>query len=63
MEIQVTMLRIDVQENYEATMARFLNDLRLDIAKRLELQLYAEIGKMVDKAMKIEQRLKRRGQP
>ena len=54
MEIRVTMLRTDVQENYEATMARFLNDLWSDIAKRLELQPYAEIGKMVDKAMKIE---------
>ena len=52
-DMEVTMLRVDVQEDYEATMARFLNGLRLEIAKRLELQLYVEIGEMVDKAMKL----------
>ena len=57
------MLRADVQEDHEPTMAWFLNGLQSDIAKRLELQTYVEIGEMVDKAMKIEQILKRRGQP
>ena len=62
-DIEVTMLCADVQEDSKATMAQFLNSLRLKIAKRLELQLYVEIGEMVDKAVKIEQKLKRKGQP
>ena len=52
-DMEVTMLRVDVQEDCKATMARFLNGLKLEIAKRLELQLYVEIGEMVDKAVKL----------
>ncbi|XP_027127804.1 uncharacterized protein [Coffea arabica] len=42
-------------------MARFLNGLRPDIAERVELQHYIELHELVDKAIKVEQRLKRRG--
>ena len=57
------MLRADVQEDHETTMARFFNRLRPSIAERLQLQPYVEIGEMVNKTVKIEQRLKTRGQP
>ncbi|XP_071939939.1 uncharacterized protein [Coffea arabica] len=49
-EMEIPMLRANVQEDPEATMARFLSGLRPDIAERVELQHYI-----------VEQRLKRRG--
>ncbi|XP_071926180.1 uncharacterized protein [Coffea arabica] len=60
-EMEILMLRADVQEDLEATMARFLSWLRPDIAERVELQHYMELHELVDKAIKVEQRLKRRG--
>nr|XP_027090334.1 uncharacterized protein LOC113711368 [Coffea arabica] len=60
-DMEISMLRADIQEDREATMARFLNGLRVEIADQLELQYYVEIEDMVEKAIKIEQRLKRRG--
>ncbi|XP_071906059.1 uncharacterized protein [Coffea arabica] len=60
-DMEISMLRADIQEDREATMARFLSGLRVEIADQLELQYYVEIDDMVDKAIKIEQRLKRRG--
>ncbi|XP_071924800.1 uncharacterized protein [Coffea arabica] len=60
-DMEISMLRADIQEDREATMARFLSGLRAEIADQLELQYYVEIDDMVDKAIKIEQRLKRGG--
>ncbi|XP_071939171.1 uncharacterized protein [Coffea arabica] len=60
-DMEISMLRADIQEDREATMARFLSGLRAEITDQLELQYYVEIDDMVDKAIKIEQRLKRRG--
>ncbi|XP_071918798.1 uncharacterized protein [Coffea arabica] len=60
-DMEISMLRADIQEDREATMARFLSGLRVEIADQLELQYYVEIEDMVEKAIKIEQRLKRRG--
>ena len=52
----------EIKSTLEAIMARFLNGLRPDIVETLELQPYVEISEMVDKTIKIEQSLKRRGQ-
>lgn len=60
-EIEITMIRAEVEEDREATMARFLNGLNQGIANVVELQHYVEIEEMVQKAVKIEQQLKRRG--
>ncbi|XP_071905682.1 uncharacterized protein [Coffea arabica] len=60
-DMEISMLRADIQEDREATMARFLSGLRVEIADQLELQYYVEIEDMVEKAINIEQRLKRRG--
>ena len=60
-EMEVTMLQADIVEDQEATMARFLNGLRSEIAELVELQNYVEIRELVDKASKIEKRKKRRG--
>ena len=60
-EMEILMLRADIHENPDATMAHFLNGLRPEIAEKVELQHYMELHELVDKAMKVEQRLKRRG--
>ena len=42
-EMEIAMIRADVEENREATMARFLNGLNQEIANIVELQHYVEI--------------------
>ncbi|XP_015387941.1 uncharacterized protein LOC107177913 [Citrus sinensis] len=53
-EMEIAMIRVNVEEDREATMARFLNGLNREIADKVELQHYVEIEKMVHKAIKIE---------
>jgi hypothetical protein len=60
-EMEIAMIRADVEEDREATMAHFLNGLNQEIANVVELQHYVEIKEMVQKVVKIEQQLKRRG--
>nr|XP_027124151.1 uncharacterized protein LOC113740831 [Coffea arabica] len=60
-EMEITMLRADIVEDREATMARFLKGLRPEIAELVELQNYVDMPELIDKASKIERRLKRRG--
>nr|XP_027076021.1 uncharacterized protein LOC113699863 [Coffea arabica] len=62
-EMEITMLRADIVEDREATLARFLNGLRPEIAELVELQNYMDMPELIDKASKIERRLKRRGNP
>ena len=50
-EIEIAIIRVNVEEDREATMARFLNVLNRDISNMFELQHYVE---MVHKAIKIE---------
>ena len=60
-EMEIAMIRADVEEDREATMARFLNGLHRDIANVVELQHYVELTNMVHMAIKVEQQLKRKG--
>jgi hypothetical protein len=60
-EMEVAMIRANVEEHREATMARFLSGLNRDIANVIELQHYVEIEDMVHMAMKVERQLKRKG--
>ena len=60
-EMEIAMIRSNMEENREAIMARFLNGINWEIANMVELQHYVEIKEMVHKAIKIEQQLKRRG--
>lgn len=60
-ELEILLMRLDLQEDHEATMARFLNGLKPEIAKVVELQHYLDIHDMLDKAIKVERRLKWRG--
>uniref|UniRef100_A0A2N9FCF4 CCHC-type domain-containing protein n=1 Tax=Fagus sylvatica TaxID=28930 RepID=A0A2N9FCF4_FAGSY len=60
-EMEVAMIRANVEEDREATMARFLSGLNRDIANVIELQHYVEIEDMVHMAIKVERQLKRKG--
>jgi hypothetical protein len=59
-EMEVAIIVANVEEDREATMARFLSGLNRDIANVVELQHYLEVEDMVHMAMKVE-RLKRKG--
>src|SRR5262249_41922635 len=59
-EMEVAMIIANVEEDPEATMARFLSGLNRDIANVVELQHYVEIEDMVNMAMKVERQLKAR---
>ncbi|RVX10156.1 Transposon Ty3-G Gag-Pol polyprotein [Vitis vinifera] len=60
-EMEIVMIRANVEEDREATMAGFLNGLNRDIANVVELQHYVELEDMVHMAIKVERQLKRKG--
>ena len=60
-EMKIATIRADVQEDREATMARFLAGLNREIANVIELQHYIEVVDMVHMAIKVEKQLKRKG--
>jgi hypothetical protein len=60
-EMEVAMIRANVEEDREATMATFFSGLNRDIANVIELQHYVEIEDMVHMAIKVERQLKRKG--
>ena len=60
-EMEVAMIRANVEEDREATMARFLHDLNLEITDIVEMQHYVELIDMVHQAIKVEEQLKRKG--
>ena len=53
-EMEIAMIRADVEEDREATMTRFLNGLNRDIVNVMELQHYVELEDMVHMAIKVE---------
>ncbi|KAL5554487.1 hypothetical protein UlMin_041888 [Ulmus minor] len=60
-EMEIAMIRANVEEDREATMERFLVGLNQDIANVVELQHYVELEDMVHMAIKVEQQLKKKG--
>ncbi|XP_040955925.1 uncharacterized protein, partial [Gossypium hirsutum] len=60
-EMEIAMIRADIEEDREATMVRFLAGLNRDIANIVELQHYVEVMDMVHMAIKVEKQLKRKG--
>jgi len=57
-EIEIAMIRANVIEDQEATMARFLNGLNRDTANVIELQHCVELEDMVHIATKVERQIK-----
>ncbi|KAL0401948.1 UNVERIFIED_CONTAM: hypothetical protein Slati_4224700, partial [Sesamum latifolium] len=60
-EMEIAMIRTNIMEDNEATVARFLHGFNRDIADVVEMHHYAELEEMVHQAIKVEQQLKRRG--
>ena len=52
--MEIVMIRANVEENRETTIARFLNGLNRDIANVVELQHYVELEDMVHMEIKVE---------
>ena len=53
-EMEIAIIRVNVEEDREATMARFLNGLNQDIANVVELQHYVELEDIVHMTIKVE---------
>jgi len=53
------MIKANIVEDREATMARFLNGLNRDIANVVKLQHYVELEDMVHMATKVERQLRK----
>ncbi|KAH9686183.1 Endonuclease [Citrus sinensis] len=60
-EMEIIMIRANIEEEREPTMARFLYGLNQDIANVVDLQHYVELEDMVHMAMKVERQLKKKG--
>uniref|UniRef100_A0A2N9G1U5 CCHC-type domain-containing protein n=1 Tax=Fagus sylvatica TaxID=28930 RepID=A0A2N9G1U5_FAGSY len=60
-EMEIALIRANVEEDREATMARFLDGLNRDIANVVELQHYVQLEDMVHMAIKVKRQLKRKG--
>ncbi|KAL4386537.1 hypothetical protein GQ457_09G017690 [Hibiscus cannabinus] len=59
-EMEVAMMRANIVEDREATMARFLAGLNTEIANVVELQHYVVLEDMVHVAIKIERQQRRK---
>ena len=57
-EMEVALIRANVEEDREAIMARFLNGLNRDLANLVELQHYVELEDMVQMVIKVERQIK-----
>jgi hypothetical protein len=53
------MIRANVKEDREATMARFLLGLNREIHDKVEMQQYVELEDIMHMTIKVEQQLKR----
>ena len=60
-EMETAMIRENVEEDREATMARFLAGLNREIANIVELKDHMELEDMVHMTMKVKRHLKQRG--
>ena len=60
-EMEIAIGRVNIEEDREATMTRFLVGLNREIQNVVELQHYVEFEDMVHMAIKIENQVKRRG--
>ena len=58
-EMEMAMITANVEEDREATMARYLNGLNREIANTIELHHYVELEDLVHMAIKVERQLKR----
>ena len=60
-EMKVALIRANINEDREGTLAQFLHRLNSDIRDVVELYNYVELEDLVHQAIKVEQQLKRKG--
>ena len=60
-KMEVAMIRTNIEEDRESTMAQFFNGLNPNIANIVELQHYVEMEDLLHMALKVEHRLRRKG--
>ncbi|XP_042415164.1 uncharacterized protein LOC122004323 [Zingiber officinale] len=58
-EMEIALIRANIEEDREATMARFICGLNHEIANIVELHHYMELDDVVHMAMKVERQLKK----
>jgi len=59
-EIEMTLVRANIEEKTEDTMAHFLSGLNPDIRDVVELHEYMELDDLLHKVVRVEQQLKRK---
>jgi hypothetical protein len=59
-ELEMAMIRANVNEDEKVTMSRFFNSLNRDKANVVELQSYVNLEELVHLAIKVEGQLKRK---
>ncbi|XP_019056297.1 PREDICTED: LOW QUALITY PROTEIN: uncharacterized protein LOC109116034 [Tarenaya hassleriana] len=60
-EMEILMIRANVDEDRESTMDRFIGGLNQEIQDRVETQHYVEMEELLHLAIKFENQIKRRG--
>ncbi|XP_042423437.1 uncharacterized protein LOC122011062 [Zingiber officinale] len=58
-EMEIALIQANIEEDREATMARFICGLNREIANIVELHHYVELDDVVHMAMKVERQLKK----
>ena len=53
-KMEIAMIRANIEEDREATMARFIGGLNKEIANVVELHHYVEMEELLYKAIKVE---------
>ncbi|CAJ2657680.1 unnamed protein product [Trifolium pratense] len=57
-EMEIAMIKANIEEDREATMARFIARLKKEIADVVELQYYVEMKDLLHKAIQVERQLR-----
>ena len=60
-EMEIAMIRANIEEDREVTMARFISGLNKEIADVVDLQHYVEMEELLHKAIKVEKQIKSKG--
>ncbi|XP_028193338.1 uncharacterized protein LOC114378957 [Glycine soja] len=59
-EMEMVLVRANIEEEFEDTMARFLNGLNPEIRDVVELQEYVALDDLLHRALRVEQQIKRK---
>ena len=58
-EMEISLIRANIEETNKAIMARFFNGLNRDIQDVVELQSYNTMDELIHRVVKVEQQLRR----